>query len=146
VGVVSDVQGNSVTVKNDASAMVLAVNKATQIWRGGSVPLAQLRRGDAVMIWYASTLNGGKTAVAIAANLSRLAGTITAVDRDGFVFVGDGGPGEASGRVRVLVDRHTMYAQGAPQDIKVGRDLEVTGLDMGHKRMKAAALNIWPLQ
>jgi hypothetical protein len=98
------------------------------------------------MGWYTAAPDGKKLAVSILANLTRLAGTVTAVYPNGFEFVGGGGPGEASGHIRVFVDSHTTYAQGQPADIKVGRELEVTGLDVGQKRVAASALNIWPLR
>lgn len=144
VGLVSVLREDSVLVKTDAGTTAFQVTGATKIWRGGDVPLSRLRLGDSVMVWCRMSPNGKTVATDIMANFTRWAGTITAVYPHSFVIVGDGGPGEAPGHVRGFLDSHITYAQGTPKDLTVGRDLEVSGWDIGHKRVKASALNIWP--
>jgi hypothetical protein len=48
------------------------------------------------------------------------------------------------GRLTVLITSNTTFAQGSPNDLRSGRDIEVTGYDLGHKRVQATALTIWP--
>jgi len=143
-GKVAAIHDDSVAVKNDDGALVFRVNADTKIWRGSSIRLNQLHLGDDVIVQCVTNQSGGATATDILANFTRWAGTITAVHPRSIVIVGGGGPGEATGHVEVLLDVHTTFAQGTPKDLKVGRDVEVSGLDLGHKRVQASALNIWP--
>jgi hypothetical protein len=143
-GLVTTIHTDSVSIKNDDGTNVFQVTGETKIWRGGYVRLSQLHLGDEVMVWCAINQSGEASATNIMANVTRLAGTITAVHPHNIVIVGNGGPGEASGHVTVFIDGNTTYAQGTPKDLTIGRDLEVSGLDLGHKRVQASALNIWP--
>jgi hypothetical protein len=131
-------------VKDDYGTSVFRVNSDTKIWRGRYVSLNQLHVGDDVMVWFVANGSGGAIATNIAANITRLDGTITIVRAHSIEIVGGGGAGEADGHVQVFMDDHTMFAQGTAKDLKVGRVVEVTGLDLGHKRVQASALNIPP--
>lgn len=143
-GLITAIHTDAVSIKNDGGITVFQVTGETKIWRGGDVRLSQLHLGDEVMVSCTVNQSGGAIATNIMANFTRWAGTITAIHPHSVVIVGGGGPGEAPGRVTVFIDGHTTYAQGTPKDLTVGRDLEVSGLDLGHKRVQASALNIWP--
>jgi hypothetical protein len=142
-GVLVAVRDGSISVKNDDGTNLFHVNSVTKIWRGRYVKLSQLHLGDDVMVWFTSA-SSGAIATDVVANFTRLDGRITAVRPHSIEIVGGGGAGEADGQVQVFLDDHTAYAQGSPKDLKVRRDVEVSGLDLGHKRVQASALNISP--
>ena len=143
-GTLAAIHTNSVSVKNDAGTTVFQIDGNTKIWRGRYIPVTQLHLGDDLMVWCTANPAGDATATDILANFTRWAGTIDSVHPHSIVIVGGGGPGEAPGHVEVFLDEHTTYAQGTSKDLKVGRDVEVSGLDLGRKRVQASALNIWP--
>ena len=144
VGTIAAIHDDSVAVKNDKGTLVFQVNAKTKIWRGVYIPLNQLHLGDHVIVQCSSNRTSGVTATEITSNFTRWAGTITAVHPHNIVIVGGDGPGEAPGHVTVFIDGNTTYAQGTLKDLTIGRDLEVSGLDLGDKRVLASALNIWP--
>ena len=143
-GILAAIRTDAVSVKNDAGTTVFQIDGNTKIWRGRYIPVTQLHLGDDLMVWCAANPAGDATATDILANFTKWAGTIDSVHPRSIIIVGGGGLGEAPGHVEVFLDEHTTYTQGTSKDLKVGRDIEVSGLDLGHKRVQASALNIWP--
>jgi hypothetical protein len=102
--------------------------------------MSKLRVGDSVMLWCAGD---GSTATDILVNFTHWAGTVTAIDAHGFVMYGKGRVGEAPGHVTVLLNGGTNFDQCTLKDLKVGRDVEVSGSIMAPKRVQATAVHIW---
>jgi hypothetical protein len=143
-GVLVAIHDNSISVKNDAGTSVFIVNASTTIWRGGDVTIHQLHRGDDVMVLFVANGSAGAIATDIVANVTKWGGTITGVYPNGFEIVGNYAAGDAPGHVRVFLDEHVTFLEGKPKDLKVGQFVEVIGLDLGHKRMKATRVDVWP--
>ena len=143
-GILVAIHNNSISVKTDSGTRVFIVNAGTKVRRGGNVNVYQLHRGDDVMVWFVA--NGMDEAIAtdIMANCVKWGGTIAAVYSNGFEIVGNYAAGDAPGHVRVLLDEHATFLEGKPNDLKAGRFVEVIGLDLGHKRMKATTVDVWP--
>jgi Domain of unknown function (DUF5666) len=141
LGIVAAVHGNALTIKNDDGTKVYQVNQQTEIIRGSKVSLNKLRVGDDVMLWCAGD---GGIATSILVNFTRWGGTITAIYPHSFAMFGKGRVGEAPGHVTVLLDGDTNYVQSTLKDLKVGRDVEVSGSIIGPKRVQATAVRIWP--
>jgi hypothetical protein len=143
-GILVAVHNNSISVKTGAGTRVFIVNAGTKITRGGDVNVYQLHRGDDVMVWFVA--NGIDEAIAtdIMANCVKWGGTIAAVYSNGFEIVGNCAAGDAPGHVRVFLDEHATFLEGKPKDLKAGRFVEVVGLDLGHKRIKATTVDVWP--
>jgi Domain of unknown function (DUF5666) len=143
-GILVAIHNNSISVKTGAGTRVFIVNAGTKIRRGGDVNVYQLHRGDDVMVWFVA--NGIDEAIAtdIMADCVKWGGTIAAVYSNGFEIVGNCAAGDAPGHVRVFLDEHATFLEGKPKDLKAGRFVEVVGLDLGHKRMKATTVDVWP--
>jgi Domain of unknown function (DUF5666) len=140
-GTIRSVDDSRVVVKNDQGSRTFGLNQKTNIKSAHP-----LRPGDSVMVWCTAASSGRAIATGIVANLTRLAGTVKAVRPHSIQLAGEGGAGEVDGRLTVLLTASTIFVQGSRNDLRVGRDLEVTGYDLGHKRVQATALNIWTPQ
>ncbi len=57
---------------------------------------------------------------------------------------GKGRVEEAPGDVTVLLDENTNYFERKLKDLKVGRNVEVSGSIMAPKRVLATVVRIWP--
>ena len=97
IGHVADVSPHLIAVQTAHGEERLAMTPATVAWRGGLVPPATLRRGDAVII---RKNRMRQTAERVWAQISRATGTI--IEADGSVLLVDEGP--AKGRRIVLID------------------------------------------
>jgi hypothetical protein len=139
VGLVSSVDRSRIFVRNDEGSRAFDLNPGTIV--NSARPL---RRGDSVMVLCIMSSSGAAVATSVAANVTRLAGTVTAFDSHSIRLAGRGGAGEVDGRLTVILTDSTTFAQGSRKDISLGRDLEVTGYDLGHNRVQATGLNIWP--
>ena len=143
LGVIAAVHPSSIVVKNDAGNRIVDIFPTSHILRPFPISLRQLHVGDDVMVWYASEVHGVAVASEIVVSPAKWGGRITAVHQQSLVLKGDGGPGNAPGRVVVLLDKRTTYIQGKPRDLSIGRFVEVTGSCLGPKRMQASAVDVW---
>lgn len=138
-GLISSVDDSRIVVKSDQDSRTFGLNQQTNIKSAHP-----LRIGDSVMVWCTAPSSGTAIATSIVANLTRLTGTVTAVRLHSIQLAGQGGAGVVDGRSTVLLTVNTTFAQGSRNDLRIGREVEVTGYDLGHERVQATALNIWP--
>jgi hypothetical protein len=144
VGGLTAIHSDSFTIKNEYYSVTFHVTPSTSIWRGRDIALNQLRLGDALMVWCKPGEGGTWTATDVLANMTRMAGVIREVRAHSIVLFGDGKVGDAPGRVVVFINTQTSFAECARSDLVVGRGAEVSGLDMGHNRVLASAVRVWP--
>jgi hypothetical protein len=140
VGLVAAVHGAALAIKNDDGTKVYQVDDKTEITRGGTVSLSQVRVGDAVMLWCAGD---GSIATDILVNFTHWEGKVTAIYANRFVMYGRGRVGEAPGRVTVLLDGNTNFYRCTLKDLRLGRDVEVSGSIMAPKRVQATAVHVF---
>jgi hypothetical protein len=139
IGLVAAVHGKSLAIRNDEGTRVYQVDDKTEITRGGTVSLSKVRVGDSVMLW---CTRDESLATDILVNFTHWEGTITAIYPNRFVMYGRGRVGEAPGHVTVLLDRNTNFVLSTLKDLKVGRDVEVSGSITAQKRVLATQVRI----
>ena len=141
VGTLIAIRDGSISIKNDNGTFVFHVNSDTRIWRGGSASLHQLRLGDDVAVRYRAAAEGGEAiATDIEANVDKWEGTITKVRPHSVQVDVDNGHDSPVWRATIFIDGQTIFDAGTPKDLQAGRFLEVIGLDMKHRRMRATRI------
>lgn len=131
----------SISLRNDRGTFVFRVNNATQIWRGGTVALDQLRLGDDLDIAYSGVRRSGRAvALEIDANIANWHGTIIKVGARSVQMSREDEHDDPDGPATIFFDDHTVFDEGGSADLRVGGSLQVIGLDLGHDRMQATTV------
>jgi hypothetical protein len=133
----------SVSVKTEQRTRVFQINSQTEIWRGGTVDISELRAGDEVAVRYHSDNRGSLIAYYIEANVDHWEGVITKVEKN-IVYIRFDPPVKRSGKV--IFDDRTEFrnsvstrpgATATLEDLKVGQHLDTIGLILGKRELRA---------
>ena len=103
--------------------------------------LHELHLGDDVGIGHHVAKGSGEAiATDIAANIANWAGTITNVGPHSVEIAREDEQGRPWGRATIFFDDRTDFYDDKPKDPQVGGSLQVLGLDLGHRRMRATRI------
>src|SRR5579862_5365678 len=150
IGTVKAVSGKQITVDSGGRSLIVAVTAQTEVWKGETTnDLSLIQVGDDFAGRCRADPNGGLVAERIELNVVNFFGVITAVDgrRESFeMFTNPNADPQSSYKkktLRVLVDPNTIFDSSAKGDLKVGRDVQMVGVDLRNGAMKATRVVVY---
>lgn len=149
VGTAASIAGDQLIVQTGPGATTLLYADAgSQIWRGKMANnLAALQRGDDVILRYRKDAAGRLVIIDLHANMDHIAGRITRVGNGEFDVDQnyDADPHSAYRRQNRVVafDGDTTFEESLPEDLKVGRDVDIIGLKIGGLHVQATRITIY---
>jgi hypothetical protein len=148
IGTVESVSGNTVHVKTGAGAMTIHADGQTEIWKGKKFhDLSPLEVGDRAFAECRKDASGALIAISIAANVSNFFGVITAVNPDRIEVLANPNADPHSAYKTepktVYVDADTKFQNSAKEDLKVGRGVQVFGLDLNGGKVQGSELTVY---
>jgi hypothetical protein len=146
-GTVEGFSGNQVYVNRGLQLVVLAVDAHTEVWKGKVFhDLSPLEAGDEVLARCRLDASGNLIAESMHLNGFHSSGVITKVTDTGFEVFTNWGADPQSGYKKenkiVEVDADTVFEESAREDLRSGRGVEVTGLDLRNGRVRATRVTV----
>jgi hypothetical protein len=147
-GTVNWIAGNVISVATDDSVVDVAADERTEIWKGRPFhDLSPVHVGDDFSARCRADSSGKLVAEAIWLNIVNVSGVITNVSGDGFeMFTNPNADPESSyvkENLKILIDQNTIFNGSAKEDLKVGRDIEMVGLDLKNGAVGATRLTVY---
>lgn len=148
IGTIESVSGNTVHVRTDAESVMLQADAQTDVWKGKKLhDLSSLKVGDRIVAECRKDASGGLIAISIAANVSNFFGVITAVNPDSIQVLANPNADPHSAyrteQKTVYVDADTSFQNSAKEDLRVGRGVQVFGLDLKGGKVQGSELTIY---
>jgi uncharacterized protein DUF5666 len=148
VGTVESVSGSIVYLNTGSWINALHTDSKTEIWKGKIFhDLSPLKSGDDVLAKCRKDSAANLIVIEIWDNLVNFYGVITQIGGDSFeVFTNpNADPKSAYKKERkvVVVDVETVFQSSAKEDLKVGRGVQVVGLDMKDGKVSATRVTIY---
>jgi hypothetical protein len=148
IGTVESVSGDTVSVKTGAAPVTVHADSQTEVWRGKKFhDLSPLRIGDRVFGECRKDASGVLIAISIAANVSNFFGVITAVNPDSIEVLANPNADPHSAykteQKTVYIDADTTFQNSAKEDLKVGRGVQVFGLDLKGGKVQGSELTVY---
>jgi hypothetical protein len=148
IGIVNWISGNTISVATDGKLVDVIADGRTEIWKGRTFhDLSPIQVGDDFSSRCRADESGKLVAEAIWINIVNFFGLITDVDTGSFMILTNPNADPQSAYVkmslRILVDENTVFSESAKDDIKVGRDVQMVGLDLNNGTVRAAKLTVY---
>jgi len=149
MGTAAGIAGDQLIVQTGPGTTTLVyADASSQIWRGKMTDnLAALQPGDDVILRYRRDAAGRLIIIDLHANIDHITGRITRVGHGEFDVDQnyDADPHSAYRRQnRVIVfDADTSFQESLPEDLKVGRDVDIIGLKTGGAHVQATRITIY---
>lgn len=150
IGIVEAVSNNQITVKTGARPVVVLTNERTRVWKGQmSHDLSLVRAGDQFAGRCKADSSGRLVAELIELNVVSFFGVITKAGERGSSFEmftnpnADPQSAYVKKYLKVLVDRDTAFDASAREDLKVGREVQLVGVDLRNGTTKATKVVVY---
>jgi hypothetical protein len=148
VGTVKAVSANTISVEAGAHVADIITDEHTEIWKGKTFhDLAPVQIGDDFSARCRADASGKLVAEIIWLNIVNFFGVITKVDGDSFEMLTNPNADPQSAYVKrtlkVSVDADTVFDSSAKEDLKVGREVQMVGLDLRNGRVRATRLTVY---
>jgi Domain of unknown function (DUF5666) len=148
IGTVESVSGNIIHVKTGASPITIHSDGQTEIWKGRTFhDLSPLKVGDNITARCRWDGPGKLVALSIWANITNFYGVITSVNADSFeVLTNPNADPQSAYRKEhkvIYVDADTIFEASAKEDLKIGRGVQVVGLDLKDAKVQASRLTVY---
>jgi hypothetical protein len=148
IGTVKTISGNVISV--DAGERVIAVfaDGNTDIWKGKIFhDLSLVHVGDDFAGRCRADASGRLVADLIELNVVNFFGIITRVGGGGFEMLTNPNADPQSAyvkrKLKVTVDADTLFDASAKEDMKLGRDVQMVGLDLKNGTIRATRLTVY---
>ena len=147
-GTVASAWGNRVYVNDELRVIALAVDAHAEIWKGKVFhDLSPVESGDRVFATCHLDASGNLVAESIELNRFHSSAVITSVSDTGISVFTNPGADPQSGYMKesriVEVDTDTIFEDSAREDLKPGRGVDMTGLDLGKGKVRATRVTIY---
>lgn len=147
MGTARTITANRIVVQTGAGTTVLYADGETKVWRGQSgTELTIVQPGDRVLAKYRQVA-GLRMIVDLYANITHVWGRISAVTAGGFEveqnFNADPQSGYRRGKRRITFDSKTKFEESVPQDLRIGRTVDIIGLETSHSDVQATRVTIY---
>jgi len=147
-GTIASVWGNHVYVNDELGVVALAVEARTEIWKGKVFhDLSPVESGDRVFATCHRDTYGNLVAESIDLNRFHSVAAITGVSDTGFSVFTNPGTDPQSGYMKesriVEVDADTIFEDSAREDLKVGRGVDLDGLDLRNGTVRATKVTVY---
>jgi len=129
-------------------SMLFYRDRESKIWRGesGNV-LSVVQPGDEVMLRYRSDAGGRRVILDLYANFTHVWGRISKVQSREFEveqnFNADPASGYRRGLRPITFDSKTIFEESAPEDLRVGRTVDIIGLKTTDSRVQATRITVY---
>jgi hypothetical protein len=148
IGTVKSISGNQISVESGTRIIAVATDDHTEVWKGKTVhDLSPVQIGDEFSARCRADASGKLVAEVIWLNIVNFFGVITKVDGGGFEMLTNPNADPQSGYVKkklqVSVDADTLFDASAKEDLKLGRDVQMGGLDLKNGTIRATRLTVY---
>jgi hypothetical protein len=128
--------------------MEVTTDPHTEVWKGQTFhDLLQIRIGDGFSARCGTDENGKLGAEAVWLNIINFPGGITKLGGDGFEMLTNPNADPHSAyekkTLKVVVDANTEFDDGAKGGLKVGREIQMVGLDLKNGTVRATRLTVY---
>jgi len=150
IGTVKAVSGNQITVESGTRIIHVTTDAHTEVWKGKrSHDLSLVQVGDDFAGSCRADASGRLVAELIELNVVNFFGVITKVDVGGGKFQmltnpnADPQSAYVKKNLTVMVDADTLFDLSAKEDLKVGRDVQMVGVDLRNGTAKATRMVVY---
>jgi hypothetical protein len=150
IGTVKSISGNLIAVESGDHIITVATDNHTEVWKGKlSHDLGLVQIGDDFAGGCREDASGRLVAELIELNVVNFFGVITKVDHGGVAFEmftnpkADPQSGYEKKKLTVVVDADTVFDASAQEDLKVGRDVQITGVDLRNGSTRATRVVVY---
>jgi hypothetical protein len=144
IGTVKAISGNQIAVESGERMILVATDAHTEVWKGKtSHDLSLVQIGDDFAGRCRADASGRLVADLIELNVVNFFGVITDLDHGGERFEmftnpkADPQSGYEKKKLKVVVDADTIFGSSAQEDLKVGRDVQMVGVDLRNGTTRA---------
>ena len=148
LGTVEAISGNVIYVNVGVQLIALSVHDDTEIWKGKALPdLSTVQPGDDITAQYRADALGRNVAASIRLNGVNFSAVITKTGGNAFeVFTNPNADPQSAYKQEtklVTVDGGTLFEESAREDLRVGRGVQVMGLDLKNGTVLAARVTVY---
>ena len=150
MGTVKAISGNQITVESGTRIIQVTTDAHTEVWKGKrSHNLSLVQVGDDFAGRCRADASGRLVAELIELNVVNFFGVITEVDVGGGKFQmltnpnADPQSAYEKKRLTVVVDADTLFDLSAKEDLKVGRGVQMVGVDLRNGTTKATRVAVY---
>lgn len=150
IGTVKNISGNQIAVESGDRMITVTTDNLTKVWKGKvSHDLGLVQIGDEFAGRCREDVSGRLVAELIELNVVNFFGLITKVDAGGGTFEmftnpnADPQSGYQKKTLRVVVDADTIFGASAKEDLKAGREVQMTGLDLRNGTTRATRVVVY---
>jgi hypothetical protein len=135
MGTAKTIARDQIVLETGSGTTLLYADNETKVWRGqsGNV-LTVVQPGDEIVAQYRQDSNR-LVIVDLYANITHISGRISAVTHDAFEvdlnFNADPQSAYKRGKRTIALNSDTAFVGSVPQDLRVGRTVEIVGLKTG---------------
>jgi len=147
---VKAISGNYITVESGGRTITVVTDGHTQVWKGKtSNDLGLVQVGDDFAGRCRSDASGRLVADLIELNVVNFFGVITKVDSSGDSFEMFANPNAdphsayVQKTLRISVDADTIFDASAKEDIRIGRGVQMVGLELRNGTIRATRLTVY---
>jgi uncharacterized protein DUF5666 len=148
VGTVKGVTGQAILVDGGTQATTIVSDERTEFWKGKTFhDLSPVQIGDDLSARCRADASGNLVAEVIWLNIVNFFGVITQVDGGGFEMLTNPNADPQSAyvekKLKVTVDADTLFEASAKEDLKLGRGVQMVGLDLKNGTVMATRLTVY---
>src|ERR1035437_4007046 len=148
IGTVKSISGNQISVESVTRIIAVATDDHTDIWKGKIFhDLSLVHVGDDFAGRCRADASGRLVADLIELNVVNFFGIITRVGGGGFEILTNPNADPQSAyvkrKLKVTVDTDTLFDASAKEDMKLGRDVQMVGLDLKNGTIRATRLTVY---
>jgi hypothetical protein len=147
-GTVAAISGNTLAVTDNRGEWIITVGSDTRIWKRKLFhDLSAVRIGDRITARCRVVPGTGLTAEAIWLNTVNIFGNILKLTRQGIEVMANpnADPRSAyrSEKLDIQVDEDTRFETSQPTDLRIGRNVQVVGVDLGGSKVAASKIIVY---
>ena len=147
-GTVEAISGDVIYVTTGVRLIALSVDDRTEVWKGKTLHgLSTVEVGDDIVALHRTDASGKNVATLIRLNGVNFFAVVTNIISDGFeVFTNPNADPKSGYRKEnkiVSVDADTTFEQSAKEDLRVGRAVQVMGLDRKNGTILATRVTVY---
>ena len=150
IGTVKAISSNEIAVESGHRIINVMADERTQVWKGKTThDLSLALVGDNFSCRCRKDASGRLVAELIELNVVNFFGVITAVENGGEMFAmftnPDADPQSAYVKMTlaVVVDTDTIFDASAKEDLKLGRGVQMIGVDLRNGQTKATRVTVY---
>ena len=150
IGTVKSISGNQISVESGTRIIAVATDDHTEVWKGKIFhDLSLVHVGDDFAGRCRADASGRLVADLIELNVVNFFGIITRVGGGGFEMLTNPNPNAdpqsayVKRKLKVTVDADTLFDASAKEDMKLGRDVQMVGLDLKNGTIRATRLTVY---